>query len=176
MKSRKGITLIGELIALIFLIATGYLLGGLIIFVKNVSQNLTGQVQFFLTIKTAFLPIKHEYTMLAFLESIYQTNSNKKIPIKTILTQAVTQNSVDKIYINGEFVDLKDASTKVLSVWPKGDKILLLNLKISGNNHPIFWDAKDLDQLRNRDRIRLQKVSLRIFSPQNEGVLEYIVG
>lgn len=170
-KTRKGVTLIGELIAFLFLIGIGYLLGGVLIFTKGVSEGWgvfeARTIDYDLTVYSGFLPVKHQDAVLAFLEC---TDPNTGIPMKRILTAAVVQN-ISKPYIPENFgtIDIQNAANDILSAskWGEGAFVLLLRMP-TGTVHL----AGDWSKCKEKEVIRLQKVSIVIFSPFEKGNLE----
>src|SRR5437867_179533 len=95
----KGASLIGELIALLFMVVLGYFLGGLIAYTHRLNAVVPNELAYDLTVEAATIPIKHENLLLAFLETTYDYNG-QKIPMKRLLTEAVLQDSKD-IRVNG---------------------------------------------------------------------------
>jgi hypothetical protein len=166
----KGATLIGELIAFLFLIVLGYFMGGLIIYTHGLSTTLGLHINYNLTIEPTSIPIKHEVALLSFLESTHAV-SGEEIPMKKLIVASLVQNS-SNVYINGHFIHVDTAAQDILDAWST-DKGFLLRIRKSDGDIRLAWNIVNFKE--GTSVLRLQKISAAIVSPFKDGVLELIV-
>jgi len=171
----KSVTVIGEIIAFLFLIILGYFLSLGMIYMHNVSK-VVGGPNYTLEVEAAAIPVKHEYALMSFLETTYTTSSNKNIPVKKIMTAAVNQHHTINQYnmnawVDGEYIDLEDLSENILNNW-KGDAIYLLKLKTPSKELKLVWD---INKLKAKKILNIQKIRTQIISPFGNGELELYV-
>ncbi|MFQ6021015.1 MAG: hypothetical protein ACE5J4_03335 [Candidatus Aenigmatarchaeota archaeon] len=175
----KGdISLLGELIAFLFLVIMGYILSGTIIMIDQMYGFVEilpgGELSYSLTVKSVGLPITHEDALISFLESTYTSNSGKIIPIKRLITAALVQDN-NEVVIDGEIIDVGSAVRTTLGSW-EGEHSYLLRIKTPEKNIELVWDDPDLESFKGTEKIlRIQKISTKIISPFNEGELELYV-
>ncbi|MBU5557869.1 MAG: hypothetical protein QW751_01670 [Candidatus Aenigmatarchaeota archaeon] len=176
-KRCKGITLLGELIAFMFMIGMGYFLGGLVLYMDNISGGLKalhiGPINYTLTVKSGYVPISQEAGLLALMEV---TDPTTGMPLKKLLAAAVAQDS-DTVWIEGKTRKVSAAFTSALvtSGWipTLDEKTFLIILKTRTQTIKL-WD-KNFDKTGNV--IILQKVRYMIPSLNGNGYIEmYIRG
>lgn len=168
--NKKGTTLLGEIVAFLFLIATGYMLSGAIIMAHGVGMvavQATGtKIDYSLTMESGYFPVSHEIALMSFLET---TDSNN-IPMKTILTQAVVQKT-DSPIVNGyQITGLQNTiEDDIFNGWTRGAGPVKYWLIVKvGNDNPII-DIKNAPEM---DKYVFQKVSTTIYSPFEDGIIE----
>ena len=145
-------------------------MGGLIIYAHSLADAAEIKVNYSLTIEPTTVPIKHELALMSFLESTTNVGG-REVPMKKLIAASVVQNS-ENIYFNGESVPLDSISQNILNTWST-DKGFLLQIKKPDKNIKLVWN---LVQFRGTESVlRIQKISTRIISPFESGILELIV-
>jgi len=166
MRRKKGVTLLGEIVAFLFLIATGYILSGAIIMAHGVTTTATAvtgsKIDYNLTMEAGYFPVAHEITLLTILES---TNSGK-VPLKTILTQALTQKTNQPVVNGVKITDLESTIDDTLKFWGDG---YWFRLKTETD---VIIDMKSFT---SSEKAIFQKVSTRIYSPFQDGIVELYI-
>ena len=79
---KKGITLIGEIVAFLFLIIFAYFLGFVLIYLHWLGVG-TGGSQYTLDVESALIPVRHEAMLMALLETTFVPDGVNNIPMKT---------------------------------------------------------------------------------------------
>ena len=161
----KGISLVGELIAFLFMVVLGYFLGGLIVYTHRLSPIAPGNLLYDLTVEATTIPVKHEDMLLAFLETTYDYNG-QKIPMKTLITEAAIQKTTD-IRINGidDPIHIDEISKSILKPY-EPEQGFLLRLVTEDKKINLAWDLNDF--IGNKQILKIQKVSIKIYTPFQE--------
>jgi hypothetical protein len=173
----KGVTLLGELVAFIFLIGIGYALGGMIIYTNNISGWLddihqgSGTADFSLTVKTGIYPVIQEDALLSLMEA---DDPYTGVEMKRVFEAAVAQNRISDIYIDGKFVDLQSSAGSIFASagWaPQIGGNYLLVLRTPQKNFAISGNIETSKKV-----IKVQKAVAKIYSSGGEGLLELYTG
>ncbi len=172
---KKGSSLIGDIIAFLFLIVTGYFLTGVIIFANGVAvaeQSLTSDnLEYDLTITAGFFPVRNEVALLSLLECEYTIEDTEiRIPIKKIITECLIQSTKDP-YIYGEEIDAGDAVEEVMGGLNPSGTIILRLKKDTGAVVNILGDMDRITE-QTQEAVIFQKVTTRVFSPFQDAMLE----
>ena len=170
MKGKKGVTLVGEIIAFLFLVATGYFLTGANIYAYGISattMQLTEPLEYVLDLAGGYMPLANEMAVLSLLESKYND-----IPIKTIVTQCLVQDEPDPI-INGASIDSEEAILSILNQWGVDEnRLYVIRIKTNVKTIPLVGD---IDDIESDSLISFQKIETKIFSPFSNGLLEVYI-
>jgi len=172
MKNKKGVTLVGEIIAFLFLIATGYFLTGANIYAYGVSAvtlELTQPLEYVLDLEGGYMPLANEMAVLSLLESKYND-----LPIKTIVTQCLIQNTNDP-KIDGASVDAELAIQDILDQWQINEnRDYVIRIKSGSNTIPIIGENY-MNTVETSGVVNFQKIETKIFSPFANGQLEVYI-
>ena len=167
-RNMKGITEVGEMIAFIFLIVIGFIIGGMISYYGAFTNFLEIDiVEWEISYKTNYLPTTQQDMLLALLECTEGDHT-----VKELFHYAVAQDS-GAIVIPGqtELVYIDDIINNKLGSWQTGSGNYIIVLKtdrelmVLGSNQDIDW----------KDKKTVQRISIDINTPFRKGVLEYYV-
>ena len=156
----KGFELMASLIALMFLLGIGAMLGGVVVIVINdIKQPYTNKINYEMYMSPIYPPIKYEDMLTSYLESADVSSS---IPIKKVLAYAAYQNNVTNVFVDDIEVKTLGLSTySVFNNWIP-DEAWLLSLNIGGKSYVISENQRAINSL-SKGVMRLRRISVPIY-------------
>jgi hypothetical protein len=161
----KGMEMLASLVAILFLIGIGSLIGGIVILVINLIHLPTTQpINYELYIFSSYPAIKYQTMMLSYLEA---TDENG-IQIKKILTYGVYQDNLDDVFVDGTEVTTLGASTSEMFKKWIPNEFYVLSLSINGEGHVI---AKNFNPSGSDDTLKTRMVSVPVYIDRSNFML-----
>ncbi len=162
MKGLMGATLLAELIALLFMIAAGYFLGGTIIWFRGSTFGGKLGPDYTLQLEPGFIPVRHQDMLMAALETwpVGQEES-----VMNLLELAAMQNNTIVTKPDGMTIEITGAIRDVLRTW-SGEEPYLMRLVKPGGDLYIVWSSEDTAKFKAGVKLlQIQKASVYIFTP-----------
>jgi len=153
----KGVSLIGELVALLFMLGAGYFLGGIIIWFKAATLGGAIGPDYNLIVEPGFTPVKHEDMLLSMLETTYP--GDPSIKMKDIFAAVASQNS-STVRIGTKTYSVESGVRSIMGTWA-GDDPYLLRVHTTSKDVKIVWDTESFKT--GRGALRIQKVQVKTF-------------
>jgi hypothetical protein len=160
--SRKGVTIIGELIAFVFLIGLGYFIGGLALFMDSFTADVT-KLNFPVTDVARIMPLHQENLLASALEV-----TDAGMAYKRMLVAAVAQGTSTPL-VDGRKTDLTALFNTIGTGTDSSKYILLL---VFDPNGKIIFEGKRIGTVDWSIANQFKKARMYVPSPTGTGLIE----
>ena len=176
----KGSELLSQLVLLFVLIGVGFVAGGLVLWVTNITHETGWGSTYALVLHPIHQPIKYESMLMAYLETTHVSETGMpEVPMKEIIIKAIEDDTPEDVTITYESetqeFDLGTISTNVFDSWFEGDPYLFV-IEIEGIEHRVAGSSGSFIDIEDK-KISVKKLKVPIVTSKNDGaMIMYVQG